>query len=183
MTIYNSNLANKKNRHRGIYEGQNYDVSARLSLPSGTVLTTADDFYMVPVGENQAIKRITLLVLGDTSTIAGEIGYFQLLDKNGDPVVVERNGPSGEASSKFTSPASSTAAFRAAGQLDGYTETIIAAPTKLAGPVMAGIAITTGGTVAADTELFLGVEFFGETGTLEVTDPFPGDNNDYLLDV
>lgn len=183
MTIYKSNLASKKTRHRGIYEGQDYDVAGRLFLAAGTVLTTADDFLMVPIGENQAVHKISLLVLGDTSTVAGEIGYFQILDSNGDPVVVERNGPSGEAASKFTSPATSSAAYRAAGQLDGYTETIIAAPAKLAGPVNAGIAITTGGTIAADTEIFLTVYFKGETSTNAVTDPFDNDDNDYLLAV
>lgn len=183
MTAIKSNLVAKRTRHRGIYEGQDYDVAGRVFLPAGTVLTTADDLLMIPVGENQAIHKISLLVLGDTSTIAGEIGYFQILDSNGDPVIVERNGPFGEADSKFTSPATSSAAYRAAGQLDGYTETIISAPAKLAGPVNVGIAITTGGTVAADTEIFLTAYFKGETSTVSVTEPFGDDNNDYLLDV
>lgn len=182
MTDYKSNLVSKKNRHRGLYEGQDYDVAGRVFLPSGTVLDAADNLLMVPVGENQVIHKVTLLVLGDTSTAAGSIGYFQILDSNGDPVVVERNGPNGEAASKFTSPTSDPDAFVAAGQLDGYTENIIAAPAKLAGPVNVGIDITTGATVGADTEIFLGVYFKGETSTNEVTDPFPNDDNDYLLD-
>lgn len=184
MAILRSNLVLKGTRHRGIYEGQDYDVAGRIHLADNTVLddSPADDLYFIPVGENQVIHKISLLVLGDTSTIAGSIGYFQMLDAAGQPVVVERNGPNGETSSKFTSPATNATAFRAAGQLDGYTETIIAAPTKLAGPVYVGIRITTGGTIAADTEMFLTAYFKGETSTSEVTDPF-GYSNDYLLDV
>lgn len=182
MAIYKSNLVKKLHRHRGIYSGKDYDTAGRIFLKSGTALTTADDLLFVPVGENQAIEKVTLLVLGDTSTIAGSIGTFQLLDSNGDPVVVRRNGPSSYAptDSTFTSPATSAASLKAAGQLDGYTETIIAAPTKLAGPVNVGIRITTGGTVAADTELFLAVYFNGETSTKELSVEYPP-RTDYLL--
>lgn len=174
MSIYKSNLVTRKNRHRGIYEGQDYDVAGRIFLPSGTVLTTSDDLLFVPVGENQAIHKISLLVLGDTSTIAGSIGTFQILGPDGvTPVVVERKGPPGAASTKFTSPATSAASLRAAGQLDGYTETVLATPAKLAGPTNVGIRITTGGTIAADTEMFVTVYVKGETGTLEVLAEYP----------
>ena len=181
MATYESNLVKKKTRHRGIYSGKPYEIAGRIELASGTALTTDDDLLFVPVGENQVIKRVTLLVVGDTSTIAGSIGRFQMVDGNGDPVVVRRRGPNSEAEDIFTSPATDEDLYRAAGQLDGYTETIIATPEKLTGPVNVGIAITTGGTVAADTEMFLGVQFDGETSTVEVGGT-AGDN-DYLLDV
>lgn len=183
MAIYTSNLVKKLHRHRGIYSGKDYDVAGRVFLPEGTVLTTADDLLFVPVGENQAIEKVTLLVLGDTSTIAGSIGTFQMLDANGDPVVVRRRGPSSyaPAADTFTSPATVADALRAAGQLDGYTETIIAAAAKLTGPTNVGIRITTGGTIAADTELFLAVYFNGETSTNELTVDYPP-RTDYLLD-
>lgn len=180
MTVRNSNLVAKKARHRGIYSGQDYDVAGRIFLAAGTVLTTADDLLFIPVGENQAIHKVTLLVLGDTSTIAGSIGTFQIVDSAGDPVVVERNGPFGATDSRFTSPATSADSLRAAGQLDGYTETIIAAPTKLAGPTNVGIRITTGGTVAADTEIFVTAYFKGETSTNDTVGG--GSDNDYLID-
>lgn len=180
MTDYNSNLMRKRTRHRGLYEGKPYEIAGRIFLENGTALTTADSLLFVPVGENQVIKRVTLLVVGDTSTIAGSIGRFQMLDENGDPVVVERNGPNGEAATKFTSPATDDDLYRAAGQLDGYTETIIATPEKLAGPVNVGIQITTGGTIAADTEIFLGVQFDGETNPSEVNGWV--DDNEYLID-
>lgn len=181
MATINSNLVAKKTRHRGLYSGKDYDVAGRIFLASGTVLTTGDDLLFVPVGENQAIHRISLLVLGDTSTAAGSIGTFQIVDGNGDPVVVERMGPYGADETRFTSPATSSASLRAAGQLDGYTETVIAAPAKLAGPTNVGIRITTGATVAADTELFLSVVFKGETST---ADTIGGGNEDnsYLID-
>lgn len=180
MATYNSNLVAKKMRHRGIYSGKDYDVAGRIFLASGTVLTAGDDLLFVPVGENQSIQKVTLTVLGDTSTIAGEIGRFQILDSNGDPVVVERLGPFGDDDTRFTSPATDSDLYRAAGQLDGYTETIIAAAAKLAGPVNVGIRITTGGTIAADTELFLAVYFKGETSMLDTVGG--GSDNEYLLD-
>ncbi len=182
MATINSNLVAKKMRHRGIYSGKDYDVAGRIALDAGRVLTIGDDLLFVPVGENQAIHRISLLVLGDTSTIAGSIGTFQIVDGNGDPVVVERMGPFGAAETRFTSPATSAASLRAAGQLDGYTETVIAAPAKLAGPTNVGIRITTGGTIAADTELFLAVYFKGETSTLDVVGGGNDGENAYLID-
>lgn len=181
MALYNSNLVTKRNRHRGMYEGQDYNVAGRIYLASGTALTTSDDLLFVPVGENQAIHKISLLVLGDTSTIAGSIGTFQILGPDGvTPVTVERLGPLGPTSSKYTSPATSAASLRAAGQLDGYTETVLATPAKLAGPTNVGIRITTGGTIAADTEMFLTVYFKGETGTNDLLAEYP---NPYQYDL
>lgn len=183
MTDYQSNLVRKKTRQRAHLVGIPQQVAGRVFLPSGTVLSTSDNLLMIPVGEQQAIKRVTLEVRGDTSTIAGSIGYFQILDSEGNPVRVDRHGPNAlVASSQYTSPASSTAAYRAAGQLDGYTETILATTTKLAGPVNVGIDITTGGTIAADTEIILGVEFDGEfSTTVEVLEASQDPDNDYLL--
>jgi hypothetical protein len=181
MTDYNSNLVKKKTRQRGLYSGRPNQVAGRLFLASGTALTTADDLLFVPVGELSRIKRVTLEVVGDTSTIAGSIGTFQILDDAGDPVRVDRNGPNSRvASTQYTSPATSAAALRAAGQLDGYTETIITPTDALAGPVNVGIRITTGGTIAADTTIYLGVEFDGEHSTIEVEGDYNPDNS-YLL--
>lgn len=183
MAIFTSDLVKKLHRHRGYYGGKDYDVAGRIFLANGTALAAGDDLLFVPVGENQAIEKVTLLVLGDTSTIAGSIGTFQILDSAGQPVVVERRGPSRfvPSGNDFTSPATSAASLKAAGQLDGYTETIIAAPTKLAGPVNVGIRITTAGTIAADTELFLAVYFNGEVSMQQVTGGYPP-RTDYLLD-
>lgn len=181
--IYRSNLAHKRTINRGLYAGKDETRSGRIFLPSGTALTTADSLLFVPAGENQVIKKVTLLVVGDTSTIAGSIGRFQMLDTAGNPLTVERQGPLGESSSIFTSPATSDALYRAAGQLDGYTETVIAVPERLAGPVDVGIKITTGGTIAADTELFIGVTFAGETSTVVVDAEYLQSyaDNSYLL--
>lgn len=173
MTIYNSNLVTRRNRHRGLYEGKDYSVAGRIFLPTGTVLVAADDLLFVPVGENLAIKKIALLTIGATGAAAGSVGTFQILDKAGNPVVVERVGPAGDASTKFTSPATSAASLKAAGDLDGYSETIIPAPTKLAGPTNVGIRITTGATLAEDVEMFLTVYFAGETSTQEVLAEYP----------
>lgn len=179
--LYNSNLVSKLSRNRGFYAGKDDNVAGRIFLANGTALTTSDDLLFVPVGENQVIHKISLLVLGDTSTIAGSIGTFQILDSNGNVVTVQRNGPNGDASSKFASPATSAAALKAAGQLDGYTETVLATPAKLAGPTNVGIRITTGGTIAADTEMFLTVYFKGESSTNDVVGTGGNVDNSYLL--
>lgn len=180
---YKSNLVKKLHRHRGIYSGKPYEVAGRVFLPAGTALTTADVLLGVPVGENQIVKEVYITVVGDTSTIAGSIGYFQMLDAAGNPVKVQRRGPNPNApeDDTFISPASDPDAYKAAGQLDGYARTQVATAEKLAGPVNVGIAITTGGTIAEDTELFIGVQFDGETSTVEVGGAYPQDN-DYLLE-
>lgn len=181
MAIYESNLVKKRHRHRGIYSGKPYQVAGRIKLAAGAALTTDDTLLFVPVGENQSIKRVTLEVHGDTAAAAGSIGYFQMTDANGDPVRVERLGPFGDEDSVFESPASDPDFYRAAGQMDGYTETIVATPLKLAGPVNIGIDVTTGGTMGADTEIILGVEFDGETSQRDVLGADNSDN-EYLLD-
>jgi hypothetical protein len=173
MAVYKSNLVTKKNRHRGMWEGQDYDVAGRIFLPAGTVLAAADDLLFVPVGENQAIKKVAILTLGATGAAEGSVGTFQILDKAGNPVVVERVGPAGDASTKFTSPATSAASLKATGNLDGFAETDIAAPAKLAGPTNVGIRITTGATLAGDVEMFVTVTFAGETSTKEVLAEYP----------
>lgn len=183
MAIYKSNLVHKKTRNRSLYAGKDETRSGRIFLPNGTALTTADSLLFVPTGENQVIKKITLLVVGDTSTIAGSIGRFQMVDSAGNPVKVQRLGPFGDAAYTFTSPATSDALYKSAGQLDGYTETIIATPEKLAGPVNVGIKITTGGTIAADTEMYLGVTLAGETSPNEVSADYIQSywGNEYLI--
>ena len=168
MATIQSNLVRKKTRNRGLYEGKKDTRSGRIFLAEGTALAADDILLFVPMGENLIINRVELTVVGDTSTIAGSIGRFQMLDSAGNPVTVERRGPFGEAEYTFTSPETDEDLYRAAGQLDGYTVTDIAVPEKLAGPVNVGIEITTGGTVAADTELFLTVVFNGETSAVEV---------------
>lgn len=183
MAIYRSNLVLKKTPNRGLYAGKDETRSGRIFIPAGTVLTNADTLLFVPMGESQFVKKVTLLVNGDTAAGAGSIGRFQIKDRNGDPVVVERMGPYGEASTKFVSPADAPAEYKAAGQLDGYTETIVAAPVRLAGKVNVGIQITTGFTAVTDTELFLGVMFAGETSQVEVNAPYlqSYSDNSYLI--
>lgn len=184
MTVYNSNLVKKGMLHRGLYSGKPYEVMGLIKLPAGTVLTTADEFRGVPVGENQRIKEVTLMVIGDTDVAAGSVGYFQKLGRDGNPLVVERIGPFGDSTTKFTSPATSAAAYHAAEQLDGYIRTqITGSVAKLAGPVDIGVAITTGATVGANTEFYIGVVFDGETSLNEVTGSAApsGTDNDYLL--
>jgi hypothetical protein len=179
--VYESNLVKRKMRHRGMESGRDYGVSGRIFLANGTVLGVGDDLLFVPVGENQNIHKIALLVSGDTSTAAGEIGRFQILDGNGDPVEVERHGPFSDSADVYASPATDSDLYRAAGQLDGYTETVLADVAKLAGPVNVGIRITTGATVGADTEMFLTVYVKGETSTADVDVTGGNGDNSYLI--
>ena len=178
---YNSNLVAKKTRNRGMHSGRPQEVAGRIFLAAGTVLNVNDILLGVPVGENQRIKTVTMMAIGDTGLAAGSIGRFQILDKAGNPVVVQRQGTFGAAATKFTSPATSAAAYAAAGQLDGYVRTQVTSTTetKLAGPVNIGIIITAAGTVGVDTELFIGAVFDGETSTKDTIGG--GTNNSYLL--
>lgn len=179
MATINSNLVTKKMRHRGIYSGKPYEVSGRIFLAAGTVLVAGDILLGVPVGENQRIKEVTVMAVGDTGAAAGSVGYFQILDKNGDPARVERLGHYSVEQS-FVSPASSPAAYRAAAQLDGYVRTEVTTADLLTGPVNIGIAVTTGGTVGVDTELYIGASFDGETSIHDTMGG--GSDNAYLLD-
>ena len=184
MAEYRSNLVAKRMPHRGIYSGKPYEVAGRIFLPAGTVLAIGDVLKFVLIGENQRVKEVTTLAVGNIGAAAGSIGFHQILDSAGNPVKVERHGPSKyvPAADTFTSPATNATAFAAAGALAGYKRTQVTGNVgKLAGPVHLSVTITTGATLAADTELFVGAMFDGETSTVEIVDPYI--NNDYLLDV
>lgn len=182
MATLKSNLVTRKLRQRGLYTGQDQNVAGRIFFKSGTLIPLGDVLLMVPVGELQAIQKVSVLVLGDLGTTAGSLGTLQILDKDGNPVVVERKGPLADASTKYPSPASVPAALLPAGVLAGYAETVIAAPEKLTGPVNVGITVTTAGAAAEDTELFVTVYFKGEASMIEVgNDTIDGDN-EYLLE-
>lgn len=185
--VFESNLVNKKHRHRGIYSGKPYEVSGRIFIPSGTVLGIGDELLFVPLGENQRVKEVTVLTIGDLDTAQATVGYWQMLDKDGQPVKVYRRGPDrfAPAEETFTSPATDEDAFASAAVLNGYRRVAVSSATmeKLAGPVYLGIDITTAGTAAEDTELFVGAMLDGEVhpkdGALR-TD-YLGTGNDYLL--
>jgi hypothetical protein len=183
MATISSNLVKKKHRHRGIYSGKPYEVAGRVFLPAGTALAVGDILLGVPVGENQRVKEVTVLVVGDAAG-SGSVGYFQMLDGKGNPVKVQRRGPDVNApeSDTFVSPESDPDAFRAAGALTGYTRTQVTGDVgKLPGPVNVGVQITTAGTVEEDTEIFIGVVFDGETHPNEVSGGYPAPDLSYLL--
>lgn len=184
---HRSNLVNKRHRHRGIYAGKPYEVAGRVFIPSGTVLGVGDELLFVPIGENQRVKEVTVLTIGDLGLAQATVGYWQMLDKDGNPVVVRRRGPDrfAPAEASFTSPATDEDAFASAALLNGYRRVQVSstAMEKLAGPVYLGLDITVAGTAAEDTELFVGAMFDGEThpqdGALR-TD-YLGTGNEYLL--
>ena len=186
MATFESNLVKKRHRHRGIYSGKPYEVAGRILLPAGTALASGDILLAVPVGENQRVKEVTVLGVGDAGAAAGTVGYFQMEDAQGNPVVVRRRGPDrfAPADAEFISPESDPDAFAAAAALNGYRRVQVTGNVdKLAGPVNVGVEITTAGTVAEDTEIFIGVMFDGETHPQDGqgrTD-YLGTGNDYLL--
>lgn len=180
MADLKSNLYTKNARHRAIYEGQEYDVVGRIFLPSGTVLTAGDRLLALPLGENQVVTKVKVYAVGATGAAAVSLGYFQQLDREGNPAVVERHGPL-EASGKFTSPASNTTAFAAAAVLSTARQVVVTPTAKLTGPVIMGAAVTTGATLANDVELFIGATIDGEQNPDTLVDPFGDDDNSYLL--
>lgn len=185
MATYESNLVKKLNRHRGIYSGRPYNVEGRIILAEGTVLTTDDIFHMVPIGENQRVNKVKAYIIGDAGATAVSIGYAQMLDANGDPVVVERLGVFGDEDTKFESPVSDLDAYAPAAVLSTAREVIVtgaANNAKLPGPVYLACAVTTGGTVGTGgVEIHIGAEFDGETSLRDTLGDTYAANQGYLL--
>lgn len=187
MATFNSNLVNKRHRHRGIYSGKPYEVNGMFRFSEGDELEAGDILLAVPVGENQRIKEVTVMGIGDLGAAAGTVGYFQILDKQGNPVVVRRRGPDRQApeDANFESPESVPDAYAEAAAINGYRRVQVTSADvgKLPGPVYIGMEITTAGTVAEDSEVFIGAMFDGETHPQDGqgrTD-YLGWGNDYLL--
>lgn len=180
MAEFKSNLVNKRMRHRGIEGGKEYDVVGRIFLPSGTVLTAGDKLLAVPLGENQVVTNVRAYAVGATGAAAVSLGYFQQLGPDGNPAVVERLGPL-ESSGKYTSPVDDGDAFAAAAVLSTARDVAVASTSKLAGPVNMGALVTTGATLAADVELFIGATVMGEQNADTLVDPYGEDDNGYLL--
>lgn len=183
MAIFESNLMKKEHRHRGIYSGKEYTIEGIIKIPSGTDLTTADVLKFAPIGENQVVTQVWAYALGTPGSLAVSIGYAQMLDENGDPVVVYRNGPNRFAptDSEFTSPVSDLDAFAPAAALSTARRVTDTAVEKLAGPVDLACAVTTGQTLAGDVEIHVGCVIVGEVSENEVTGGYPP-RTDYLLD-
>lgn len=180
MADRKSNLTNKNARHRAFYEGQEYDVVGRIFLPTGTVLTAGDRLLAVPLGENQVVTKVKAYAVGATGALAASLGYFQQLDAEGNPAVVYRRGPLSD-EGKFTSPATAGAAFAPAGAFTTARQVVVTPTAKLAGPVIMGALVTTGATLAADVELFIGVTIDGEQNSDTLVDAYGGTDNSYLL--
>lgn len=185
MATFTSNLIRLRNRHRGLYSGQEYDVAARMPFPTGTVFAAGDILHAVPIGENQVVTKVKAYAVGATGALAVSLGYFQILDASGQPVVVERNGPRVTDNafgnpSQFTSPASDGDAYAPAAVLSTARQVVVTPTSKLAGPVYFGALVTTGATLAADVEIFLGATIDGEDSISYIDGPLDWQNQ-YLL--
>lgn len=185
MATLESNLVKKLNRHRGIYSGRPYNVKGRIRLEEGATLTTGDILLMAPIGENQRINKVMSYITGLLPTAAVTIGYAQILDANGDPVIVERMGVFGGDDTRFESPVSDLDAYAPAAVLSTAREVIVtgaANNAKLPGPVFLAAEVTTGGTVGAGgVEIYIGAEFDGETSPVETGGGTYAENQGYLL--
>lgn len=179
MATLDSNLVALRHRHRGIYEGQEYDVAGQFKLTAGTVLAAGDILRAVPVGENQVISKVKAYAVGATGALAVSLGYFQILGPDGQPARVERRGPRGESEYTFVSPADDGDAFAPAAVLSTARQVIVTPATKLPGPVYMGALVTTGATLAGDVEVYIGATFDGEHGPRQFLDPYI--DNTYLL--
>lgn len=184
MATFSSNLLRKEHRHRGIYGGKEYNVEGIVRIPSGTVLTTSDVFLFAPVGENQVVTQVWAYTIGSTGATQISIGYAQMLDENGDPVVVRRNGPSiyAPSDSIFTSPTSDLDAFAPAAVITTARRVTDTAVEKLAGPVNLAAAVTTGATLANDVEIHVGCVIVGEVDDNVFPVGYPAGDLSYLLD-
>lgn len=183
MATYSSRLIAKRTKHRGIYEGQEYTVEGKITLPEGTVLTSGDVLKFVPLGENQVVTQVwAYIVAGTLPSATASIGYAQRLDAAGDPEVTRRRGPFGEASDDFESPASDLDAFAAAAVLSTARKVTDTAVEKLAGPVDLAIEIGTGGTVGTGgVEIHVGAVIIGEQAPDGAGSSYDTDNS-YLLE-
>lgn len=184
MATYETNLITNRNRHRGMYSGRTYDITGRLALPTGTVIAVGDVFLFAPIGENQIVAKVKGRTVGDSGVLEVSLGYHQILDTFGDPIVVERNGPRVDIGpfgfpSKFPSPATDADFFLGswvtANPMEELTETTV----KLPGPVYFSATVTVGLTLTEDIELYVGAVFDGEDSVHQVTDP--NSDNTYLL--
>lgn len=181
MAIYTSNLIKKKHRHRGIYGGKDYSIEGVIRIPSGTELTTSDVLKFVPIGENQIVREVWAYATGTTGSLAVSIGYAQMLDSAGNPVKVQRQGPSGyvPADETFTSPSSNLTAYASGAVLSTARQVAVPA-IKLAGPVDLAAGVTAGQTLATDVEIHVGALIVGEVSDEELVGGYPP-RTDYLL--
>lgn len=60
MATINSRQVSKKNNHRGVYEGQEHEITAKILVADGTSIATSDLIKMVPLGENVRPSRLLL---------------------------------------------------------------------------------------------------------------------------
>lgn len=160
MATYKSNLISRGIRYRAGSTTCEKSVRGRVVFPAGTVLAATDVIEMVYLGENQVIRSFDIVGL-DLGAAAANLGHLQILDKDGNPVVVETKGPAGPANTKFASPATNATAFASASGLNGATE-INEVGFVVPGPITVAFTVTTGATLANGGELHLVTNLLSE---------------------
>lgn len=60
MATLNSRQVAKKNNHRGVYAGQEHDITAKIVVKAGGSIALTDLIKMVPLGENVRPSRLLL---------------------------------------------------------------------------------------------------------------------------
>lgn len=114
MAILNSHLMINPVPFRGVYDGQEFELTGAIKIPVGKVLTDGDILKFVRLGENVRVDELILSCDGDLdpsgTALAGGIGYLQVLDSAGNALVVDN-----KAGTSYTSPSSAPFAYVATG--------------------------------------------------------------------
>lgn len=161
MATFVSNLYPFATPFRGATEDREFEVTGSILIKAGTKLTNGDILKFARLGNGVRVFQVLVSADGDlddgTATLAGSLGFGQVLDKAGQPVVVDD-----KTGVKYTSPstnstallAANVAAFNAVLQAPGQA-ILDAAANQTTGPVDVSLFVTTSahGDAAADTTL------------------------------
>lgn len=141
---------------RGEYQGLPFDLTAVVKIPAGTILADNDVIKFARIGQNVRVLELELSSDGDlddgTSTLRGQLGYFQSLNPAGTALIVDN-----KTGTTYTSPATASDHF------------VDAADTKLVAVLSAGPASAfwhTGDSTAGNN--FDNVDVDGYAGPVDI---------------
>ena len=179
MATYNSDLMTHKVPFRGLWAGQEHQVTGTIKIPSGKKLVATDVLKFMRIGQYCSLRRLQLAVSGelDDGTVAldGSIGWLQAFAPDGTTALAVNDGRG----TIYTSPVSDPDGIIAAGNaplitlLQGQGPVVVVfsedaahgnafaaaasglAATGLAGVVDLGITITTSANGDAAEDVYI----------------------------
>lgn len=165
MALLNSDLTNKRIRHRGLYVGKEQSVSAKYRVAAGGSIALADSILMVPCGENQRITRLVIFTKAVSGTPALTNPTFSVGVSPITTATVTR--PDGTTYAPLTASATRLAAAIALGTDEMATITEVDSPADLADWGPFHVTLTPAGAGAfsvasGDIELILTAVITGE---------------------